>query len=173
MLAWRRPDGKVLGSGCRVRYVSPVARFEFDLRTNASPGAVRAALLDFTDRRPDLWPGLPRDQYEVYEVGDTWAEIREGYRGPIWHRERYDWSDPDTVVWTAVDSGFARAGKQVVMHIEPAAGGGSRVRGTWEGTGRTLFGRLFIGFLALGRGYLIARSFRMGLDRIERLERSG
>jgi hypothetical protein len=38
-------------------------------------------------------------------VADTWADIREGYRGPIWWRERYDWSVPDTIKWTAVESG--------------------------------------------------------------------
>lgn len=88
-----------------------MARFQFDLRSQASPEAVRAALLDFTERRPELWPGLPADQYQVYEVGDTWAEIREGYRGPIWWRERYDWSVSGRIQWTAVDSGFGTRGE--------------------------------------------------------------
>jgi hypothetical protein len=87
-----------------------MARFQFDLPTEAAPEAVRTALLDFSERRPELWPGLPRDQYEVYEVGDTWAEIREGYRGPIWWRERYDWSVPGRVEWIALDSGFGALG---------------------------------------------------------------
>ena len=147
-----------------------MARFEFDLRTGASPDAVRAALLDFTDHRPDLWPGLPRDQYEVYEVGDTWAEVREGYRGPIWNRERYDWSDPGEISFTAVDSGFAKPGKRVVMRIAPGSGGGSRVLTTWEGSGQGVFGTLFIAFMAVTRGFFIRRSIQSGLDRIERLE---
>ena len=143
-----------------------MARFEFDLRTTAPPDAVRAALLDFTDRRPDLWPGLPRDAYQVYEVGDTWAEVREGYRGPIWHRERYDWSDPVKVEWTAVESGIVKPGKRVEMFIEPAAEGGSRIKATWEGTGTGAFGRFFMAVMTLTRGYFIRRSFQMGLDRI-------
>jgi hypothetical protein len=148
-----------------------VARFEFDLRTTAPPEAVRAALLDFSDRRPDLWPGLPRDAYQVYEMGDTWAEVREGYRGPIWHRERYDWSDPVKVEWIAVESGIVKPGKRVEMIIEPAAEGGSRVRATWEGTGTGAFGRFFMAVMALTRGYFIRRSFRMGLDRIASMQR--
>jgi hypothetical protein len=143
-----------------------VARFDFDMRSDAGPDAIRAALLDFTDHRPELWPGLPRDQYEVYAVGDTWAEIREGYRGPIWNRERYDWSVPGRVEFTALDSGFAKAGKRVVMDIEAAQGGGSRVRVIWEGVGKGLFGRLFIGLMALTRGFFIRRSIQLGLDRI-------
>ena len=141
-------------------------RFEFDLRSDASPEAVRAALLDFSERRPKQWPGPPADQYEVYEVADTWAEIREGFRGPIWWRERYDWSAPDKVRWTAVDSGFGAPGSYVVWHIEPAEGGGSRHHILWDRHGKTAFGKVFMGLMALTRGFFIRRSFRMGLARI-------
>jgi hypothetical protein len=147
-----------------------VARFDFDMRSEAEPDAIRAALLDFTDHRPELWPGLPRDQYEVYAVGDTWAEIREGYRGPIWNRERYDWSVPGRVEFTALDSGFAKPGKRVIMDIEAAQGGGSRVRVTWEGVGKGPFGRLFVGLMSLTRGFFIRRSIQLGLDRIAVME---
>jgi hypothetical protein len=142
-----------------------VPRFEFDLRSPASPGAVRAALLDFTERRPELWPGLPADSYEVYEVGATWAEIREGYRGPIWWRERYDWSMPSTIRWTAVDSGFGMPGSDVVWRIE-AAEGGSRHRITWNRRGKTVFGKLFMGLMAVTSGFFIRRSLEMGLSNI-------
>lgn len=140
-----------------------MARIEFDIRTDASPAAIREALLDFSERRPDRWPGLPADQYEIYEVGDTWAEIREGYRGPIWVREHYDWSDPGRIVFTAVDSGFVTPGSSVVMDIEPAEGGGSTVHVTWERWGRNLFGKLFIGLMVLTRGAAIRRSINSGI----------
>src|SRR5690349_16207580 len=96
-------------------------RFVFDLRTSAPPEVVRSALLDFSPRRPELWPGLPRDQYEVYDIGNSWAEVREGYSGPIWWRERYDWSVPGRIQWTATDSGFGASGSSVVVEIEDAA----------------------------------------------------
>lgn len=143
-----------------------MVRFTFDLRTDAPPEAVRAALLDFSEHRPELWPGLPADQYEVYEVGDTWAEIREGYRGPIWWRERYDWSVPGRIQWTAVDSGFGRPGSYVVWEIAPAEGGGSRHHITWDRRGKTVFGKLFIALMALTRGVAIRRSLEVGLARI-------
>jgi hypothetical protein len=50
-----------------------MARIELDLRIPLPPDAVRAALVDFSDRRPDVWPGLSRELFEVYQVGDTWA----------------------------------------------------------------------------------------------------
>ena len=143
-----------------------MTRLEFDIRTDAPADAVRAALLDFTDRRPDLWPGLPRDQYEIYGVGDTWAEIREGYRGPIWVRERYDWSVPGQIGFTVVDSGFAHPGGHVLVEIQPLADGGSALHITWERRGKGMFGRLFVGLMALTRGAAVRRSFRLGLDRI-------
>jgi hypothetical protein len=146
-------------------------RFEFDLRSPASPEAVRAALLDFSERRPQLWPGLPADSYEVYEVGDTWAEIREGYRGPIWWRERYDWSEPGAIRWAAVDSGFGMPGSEVSWRIEPTNEGGSRHRITWDRRGRTVFGKLFMGLMWATRGFFIRRSLEMGLASIAARER--
>jgi hypothetical protein len=143
-----------------------VARFEFDLRANAAPDVVRAALLDFSERRPDLWPGLPRDQYEVYEIGDTWAVVREGYRGSIWWRELYEWSASGLIRCTALESGFGVPGSYVTWDIGPADGGGSRVHVVWDRRGATLFGRLFVGLLWLTRGFPVRRSFIMGLARI-------
>jgi hypothetical protein len=66
-----------------------VLRFKFDLRSQA-PLAACAQHSSNSRSRTQLWPGLPADQYEVYGVRDTWAEIREDYRGPTWGRERYN-----------------------------------------------------------------------------------
>jgi hypothetical protein len=143
-----------------------MTRIRIDIRADAPPDAVREALLDFSGRRPELWPGLPADQYEVYEVVETWAEIREGYRGPIWVRERYDWSVPGEVRFTVVDSGFAKLGSYVVVEIELAGGGGSTLHIVWVRWGKGVFGRLFVGLMALTRGAAIRRSFEMGLARI-------
>lgn len=147
-----------------------MARFVFDLRTDASHAAVRAALLDFSESRPEWWPGLPPDQYEVYAVADTWAEIREGYRGPIWWRERYDWSASGTILCTAVDSGFGAPGSYVSWDIAAADGGGSAVQVVWDRRGKTVFGRLFMGLMAATRGFFIRRSVEMGLTRIAAIE---
>jgi hypothetical protein len=143
-----------------------VTHIEFDIRAGAPPEEVRAALPDFSEKRPELWPGLPADQYEVYEIGDTWAEIREGYRGRIWAREHYDWSVPGRVRFDSVDSGFAGPGGYVVVDIEPAEGSGSTLHVTWERRGKRVFGKLFVSLIGLTRGAPIRRSFEMGLARI-------
>ena len=39
--------------------------------TPVPPERIRAALTDFTDRRPDYWPNLDRNRYQVHATGDT------------------------------------------------------------------------------------------------------
>ena len=147
-----------------------MARFEFHLSSEASPEAVRSALLEFSEHRPELWPGLPADQYEVYEVGDARAEIREGYRGPIWWRERYDWSVPGTIQWDAVDNGFGAPGSYVVWRLEPTEDGGSTHHIIWDRRGRTVFGRLFIKLMALTRGVSSVNRSKWDSPRSQRSE---
>ena len=61
-----------------------------------SPERFIAALTDFSDRRPELWPNLDTRFFKLHERGETWAEVTEGtdVLGGVWARERYDWSDP-------------------------------------------------------------------------------
>lgn len=89
-----------------------MANVEFDLETPVPPDAVLAAAVDFSDRRPDLWPTIERRVYRVHARGDNWAEVTEGSRflGTIWARERYDWSAPGRVCATVLDSNVFRPG---------------------------------------------------------------
>src|SRR5262245_43265534 len=108
------------------------------VETPLSPDVVRTALLDFTERRPDIWPGLTRELYEVYSVGETTADVKEGTKmalGTIWAREHYDWSDPDTVRWTVVESNFCTPGSYVSATMRPRESGGTRIEIHWERTG--------------------------------------
>src|SRR5437763_14606580 len=93
-----------------------VPKLNLELQTSASPSSVRAALLDFSDDRPSIWPGIEPSLYRVISRGDSTAEIQEGSRMPggnIWARERYDWSVADRITWTVIDSNFCAAGSYV------------------------------------------------------------
>ena len=46
-----------------------MAKITIAVDSTAEPKQVLDALLDFSERRPDVWPGLSRDLYEVYSVG--------------------------------------------------------------------------------------------------------
>lgn len=80
-----------------------------------SPERFIAALTDFSDRRPALWPNLHGKWFKVHERGETWAEVTEGtdILGGIWARERYDWAEPGQVVLRVVESPHFRAGTAI------------------------------------------------------------
>jgi len=104
-----------------------MAKIEFTVDSNLPPERVMAAATDFTERRPDIWPGISRRYYEVHEQGDDWCECTEGSdtAGGIWARERYEWSDA-AIRGTVVDSNVFKSGTWD-LRVEPNGSGGSRV----------------------------------------------
>jgi hypothetical protein len=145
-------------------------RVEFDVETSVAPERVREALLDFSERRPELWPGLEPSAYEVYEVRETSANVKEGSKLPgkvIWARERYDWPTPDTIRWTVEASNFLTPGSFQEVSLHPRDGGGTRVHVVWQRTGSTLLGKLLVGMIALGKGKPVASSLRQGFAVLE------
>ena len=145
-------------------------KVEMDLETPVAPERVRAALLDFSDRRPELWPGIEPSLYHVYSVGATTAEVKEGSRMPgmsVWAVEHYDWSDPRLVTWTVRESNFCTAGSYVSAAMQPRAGGGTRVRIVWNRTPTTFAGRLATFLIVATRGRPVAASFRRAMKVLE------
>ena len=101
-------------------------QLQMESQTSLSPEEALAALTDFSPRRPQMWTGISPQYYEVYEVGETSAVIREGTkRGGlnVWAKEHYDWSQPGTVTWTVKESNFCTPGSYVKAEIRPRAGG--------------------------------------------------
>ncbi|GGH91559.1 hypothetical protein GCM10007170_07990 [Arthrobacter liuii] len=97
------------------------------LDSRVSPERIRGTLLDFSPRRPDVWPGIYPPLYEVYPVSEAPADLREGSKSPggtVWAREHYDWSDPQVVTWTVRESNFCAPGSYVSARIEPGEDGG-------------------------------------------------
>jgi Polyketide cyclase / dehydrase and lipid transport len=144
-------------------------RLDTVVETTLPPEKVREALLDFSERRPEIWPGITPSLYEVYSVGETSAEVKEGTRlpfGPVWARERYDWSDPNMIRWTVIESNFSVPGSFVSATLEPN-GGGTRVRIHWEREGTTLFHKLMMRMMVATKGKPVAQSFQKGLRKLE------
>jgi hypothetical protein len=146
-----------------------MARLEVEIDTSLAPQRVLDALLDFSERRPEIWPGLAPEFYEVYSVGETSADVKEGSSMPgmkIWAREHYDWSTPGTVSWTVTESNFCTPGSGVVTEITPR-NGGSHLHVTWERTGSNAKGRMIVQMMKLTKGRLIVKSVRSGLEKLE------
>lgn len=139
------------------------------VETDLPPEAIREALLDFTERRPGLWPQLDPDTYQVHWVEETSAEVTEGSARPkVWSRELYDWSHPTSITWTAVESNFCTPGSSISMDITPLDNGGSRVAVTWDRTAANLKGRAALSVVAIGGNRLLGWATRKSLADLAR-----
>ena len=144
-------------------------RVQTEVETDLPPEAIRGALLDFTDRRPELWPQLDPDTYVVHWVEETSAELTEGSPRPkVWSREHYDWSHPTTITWTAVESNFCTPGSSMSMDITPLDNGGSRVSVVWDRTAANLKGRVALSMVAIGGDRLLRWATRKSLADLAR-----
>ena len=71
--------------------------------TTATPEQFVAALTDFGPGRSKIFGNSADGYLKVHDQGPGRADVTEGSRG-IWERLRYDWSDPNRVIMTTVDS---------------------------------------------------------------------
>jgi polyketide cyclase/dehydrase/lipid transport protein len=115
---------------------------------------VLEAAHDFSGRRPDIWPNVAREYFEVHDLRDTTADVTEGTKsGPIfgWERCDYDWSQPGVVTATVTDSNVYRPGSSWEVRATPN-GDGSRVEMTWlrEFTDRPMARFLSVVYRTLG-----------------------
>ena len=146
-------------------------QLELESETSLSPEQTVAALTDFSPARPQMWTGISPQYYEVYTVGETSADVREGTkRGGlnVWAKEHYDWSEPGTVTWTVKESNFCTPGSYVRADIRPREGGGSIIKCTWDRTPTSPSGRFVFAIMKLSRGKAIESSMRKGLGNYER-----
>jgi hypothetical protein len=114
-------------------------KFAFDFETTATPDQVIELMTDFSPNRPHRWPALSAKTFEVYHVGETEADVLEGQDFPKlsakWH---YDWSKPNSVTLTVVESDAQAPGSFMTLTATPTAEGGSSVHGVWEQTSKNL-----------------------------------
>jgi hypothetical protein len=161
------------GGGGRIRAVPKV---DIAIETTLPPDTVRGALLDFSERRPDIWPGLTRELYEVYSVGEQTADVKEGTKmpvGAVWARERYDWSRPDTIRWTVQQSNFCTPGSYVEAKLSPRADGGTHIDVHWERTGTSLMGKVATRLIAATNGKPVKASVEKALRGLEAVSPGG
>ena len=106
-----------------------MAKIHYEADGAVSAERFLAALTDFGERRPELWPELDAKFYRLHERGETWAEVTEGtdVLGGVWARERYDWSEPGRVTLTLLESPDFRAGTVTTYHASARPEGGCHV----------------------------------------------
>jgi hypothetical protein len=130
--------------------------FDFDFVTTATPDQVVELMTDFSATRSRRWPASSEGAFEVYRIGDTDAEIREGQDLPkLWARWHYDWSQPGTVTLTIVEADALRPGGFMSLTATPRSEGGSAVHAVWDQSSRNLRGLVAVATMRLiGRRFL-------------------
>lgn len=142
-----------------------MANVDFTVDSDLPAPVILAAAVDFSTRRPDLWPMIDRSVYEVHASGPGWAEVTEGSRflGTIWAREHYDWSVPGVVQATAIASNVFRPGGTWRLAVRDVEGRtvvavSSRRRATG------LRGRILGALFTVAGRTILAGNFRRTLD---------
>lgn len=140
-------------------------RVEFDFHTRATPDDVVELLTDFSPDRPKRWPALSERWYEVYDVGVSTADVREGQEKPtLWARETYDWSTPGTVTWTVTDSSDLAPGSFVTLVASTSPDGGSDVHGTWERSAKSFKAKAILMMMSVAGRKMLRDYFRKVYD---------
>jgi hypothetical protein len=103
------------------------AAYDVRIETTVSPERLLAAATDFSERRPDLWPGISRRSYRVFSLGDHTADVEEG-TSPVHHRYHYQWTDDGTVRAITTEATVMKTGSVWEMRVRPRDGGGSIVQ---------------------------------------------
>lgn len=131
---------------------------EFELRSPLGPAEVLANLVDFGERRLQLWPAIDPSMYLVHDVGEGWAEVTEGSDvfGGIWARERYDWSNPGTVQATVQESNLWHPGGTWMLRADPVTNGGSRLTVVRDRRPRNARARLLEGLMRIAGARILA-----------------
>src|SRR5262245_45368595 len=71
--------------------------------THLTAGQYIAGLTDFGPGRSALFGNSADEYLTLHFLGRTRADVTEGSRG-VWERLQYDWSNPNRVVLTTIDS---------------------------------------------------------------------
>jgi hypothetical protein len=141
----------------------PIEETRYELRVRHLPDVVIAALIDFTPRRPLIWPETSHpDVYRLHRLNATDAEVTEGL--PFsWSRERYDWSEPGVVTLTQLDSNVARDG--LIRYVITPVREGSRIVCTRSRAFYGTRGRIAGTVMTLIGARLLKAQLRRGIER--------
>jgi len=122
-----------------------MATIEFQVESPLSADEVLEALVDFTKRRPELWPAIDPTVYRIHELSSGSALVTEGtdVMGGIWATELYEWNGSNTVRATVQESNFWHSGGTWELSAEPRDGGGSVLHVTRDRRPKNLKARAF------------------------------
>jgi hypothetical protein len=152
-----------------------VAKIHYEADGPVAADRFIAALTDFGDHRPELWPNLDTKYFRLHERGDTWAEVTEGtdILGGVWARERYDWSEPGIVRLRLIESVDFKPGTQIVYRVTPNADGGCHVAVDFQRIAASLRGRIVGAAVQMAGSRRFVADLQQTFEHLARLEAEG
>lgn len=134
--------------------------------TTATPEQYIAGLTDFGPGRSKLFGNSADEYLKVHFKGTSHADVTEGSAG-IWKRLYYDWSDPDRIVLTTIDSNVWGGASGHIYAFTRQPNGTTDIDVVVIRDGKSLTGRL-LGFVlgTLGRRVL-EKAFENSVKAIE------
>jgi hypothetical protein len=139
----------------------------FTLNTTATPEQFRAALTDFGPGRAEMFVNSKEGYLHVHSLGATEADVTEGSVG-IWERLHYDWSEPNRIVLTTVDSNAWGGRSGHTYTLTPKPDGTTQVDVVVVREPKNLKGRAIAALLQLGGKRVIVKAFANTLKAIEK-----
>jgi hypothetical protein len=134
--------------------------------TTLTPDQYIAGLTDFGPGREKVFNNSADDYLKVHHVGPTEADVTEG-SGGVWERLRYDWSNPDRVVLSTIDSNVWGGSSGYTYTFTPSPDGTTDVNVAIVREGKNVRGRLLALVLgSVGKGVL-KKSFVNSVKSIE------
>jgi hypothetical protein len=152
-------------------------KFSFEVDSPIPPERVLAALTDFGDDRPDLWPTIDRRYYQVFTLGETSADVEEGSVvppfGALHGHEHYDWSTAGFVRATVSQSNIAKDGGIWDFRVTPGVNGGSHVAVNFDRPMHGFKGRIMAVALGLAARQAFRSNFLKTIAILEKQPRDG
>ena len=144
----------------------PQTEIHFHQTTMLVPEQFIAGLTDFGPARSDLFANSADECLKVHHLGRSEADVTEGSCG-IWERLYYDWSDPNCVALTTIDSNVWGAGSGYSYTLTRQPNGTTDIDVLIAREGKNLKGWA-LGFLmkAFGR-QVLKRQFENSIKAIE------
>jgi hypothetical protein len=138
------------------------------------PQQVLEAAYDFSLRRSEVFTAVPQKHFRIHSIGESTADVTEGTGAGIginWERCRYDWSQPNSVTATVIDSNvYAFPGSLWEIRAVPR-GQGSSVEMIWTRRfTRNVRGRFFGLLYRTIAQPMFHRYVREILENLEKLE---
>src|SRR5436305_5571758 len=136
-------------------------KFTFQLDVRDAPAEVIGKMVDFSERRPKIWPNLTASLFRVHELGTSNADVTEGsgFLGiRVWERCDYEWTDSE-VRSVITDGRIFEPGGTFEFRVEPH-GDGSRLHVDYHRRSKTVLARCIGATMQVTRGAPIKQSFQ-------------